>query len=853
MKNLFERHRDRLAAEEREDLWATLQSRIAGKSGQLSRKKGVTLGKDRSRRGWLLSWLRPGGWPVPAGVGAVAVIAIALAITRPWESTRQPLPTEMSGPAGAESAPAAESTPETRSSAPATPNDLSSQSQRLRSRSSEQQPPDPESANQGATPVEGRAGGGSPGGTQAEGRPGAPRDEGRTGPGNPGAVLADGDTPPSLSPPGTLPPSLASGPEAGEADGSPGGKDTKSAAAGSPSRTAAVTPTETAPSPAAVQEAKNLSQDDAGNLPVDNITDLIALKAGVIARADGLHIRGGRSGDVLYQVRGEPVGDVRARDPRGGDASRWPTKSTSTAPDGTPRIPTTGGTTLPNDEVYDSMFFEHNGVNPFIPPDEDPFSTFAVDVDAASYTLMRRYIEGGHLPDQGAVRVEEFVNFFRQDYPSFDDADFRIFIDGAPSPFGSGYQLLRIGIKAREVSVANRKLANLVFVIDVSGSMEREDRLELVKRSLRMLVDELSPDDQVGIVVYGSNGRVLLEPASVGRDHRDREGHPSGWRSRDTWRSPPHHEEARDGGRERILAAIDNLHPDGSTNAEEGLLLGYEMARRMYQSGSINRVILCSDGVANVGNTGPESILERVRGEAGKGIQITTIGFGMGNYNDVLMEQLADKGDGNYYYVDDLTEANRVLVENLTGTLHTIARDAKVQVEFDSLCVARYRLLGFENRDVADRNFRNDRVDAGEIGAGHEVTALYEVKLAPGAKHGRLATVRFRYACPESNRDEAPEVREIDQGFDISRLHRSFQDASPRLRLDAAVAEFAEILRASCWAKESRPADVLPVARAAANDLPGDDAVREFVRLVERAIDLSDKLSPREQREVQGK
>ena len=602
------------------------------------------------------------------------------------------------------------------------------------------------------------------------------------------------------------------------------------------------------------QTGYTLNSDQAADVPPSDVTNLIALKAGVVASAGGLHIRGGRAGEAGYEVDGVPLSNPRAGavaepGPRVGVSYGWGI-SAAKAPDGTPRVPTTGGTTLPNDEVYDSMFFEHYGVNPFIPTDEDPLSTFAVDVDAASYTVMRRYLEGGHLPDKEAVRVEEFVNFFKQGYPRFDDTDFRIFIEGAPSPFGKGYQLLRVGIKAREISADNRKQANLVFVIDTSGSMDREDRLELVKRSLRVLVDELRPSDRIGIVVYGSNGRVLLEPISLGPSPSD-DGHSPPWR--DGWKNPPQIEEAPSAVRERILRAIDNLYPDGSTNAEEGLLLGYEMAGRMYRGDAINRVILCSDGVANVGQTGPESILNRVRGEAAKGIQITTIGFGMGNYNDVLMEQLADKGDGNYYYVDDLAEANRVLSENLTSTLQTIARDAKVQVEFDPSRVLRYRLLGFENRDVADRDFRNDKVDAGEIGAGHEVTALYEVKLAEGADRGRIATVRFRYARPELQRGGAPIVREIEQGFDVPGLFISFRDASPHFRLDAAVAEFAEILRHSFWAKESRIADVVPVARAAADDLPGDDAVREFVWLVERAVDLSDKLSPEEQRDVQGR
>ena len=522
-------------------------------------------------------------------------------------------------------------------------------------------------------------------------------------------------------------------------------------------------------------------------LPVDNIREAVGLKAGTVQSTDGLHFRGGRPGEVKYQVGGLSVGP------------RTP-----------PVVPTTGGTRLPNDEPFDSMFFKNHGVNPFIATDEDPRSTFAVDVDAASYTVARRYIELGHLPPPEAVRVEEFVNFFPQDYPRFGNEDFRILIDGAPSPFGSGYHLLRIGLKGREIEARNRKPAQLTFVIDVSGSMNREDRLELVKRALHLLVDQLRSGDRVGIVVYGTQGRILLEPVAMGGAT----------------------------GRRQVLAAIDQLGPEGSTNAEDGLRLGYQMAQRGFRAKATNRIILCSDGVANVGLTGPESILADVRTKAARGIHLTTIGFGMGNYNDVLMEQLADRGDGNYYYVDDIDEAHRVFVENLTGTLQTIARDAKVQVEFDSTRVLRYRLLGFENRDVADRDFRNDKVDAGEIGAGHEVTALYEVKLAPGASQGTLATVRLRYAQPEQGKDATPRVREIERHFDVAALSRRFEEAAPRFRFDAAVAEFAEILKGSYWAKESRLTDVLTVARSAARGLKGD-AAAGFIPVVEKAATLS--------------
>jgi len=555
-----------------------------------------------------------------------------------------------------------------------------------------------------------------------------------------------------------------------------------------------------------------LAVPEASAQPVRRTYGLLPQKAGVVADGSALHFRGGRSGEASYQVNGVPV------------------------------VPYTGGNALPNDEPYDAMFFQHYGVNPLIPADEDSLSTFAVDVDNAAYTVARRYIELGNLPPDESVRVEEFVNFFPQGYPRFEQPDFRIFTEGAPAPFADGYTLLRVGIKAREIDPRDRKPATLTFVIDVSGSMAREDRLELVKRALYLLVGQLRRGDEVGIVVYGSRGHVLLDPVRIdddlAYDPDDDRMQPAAFENEDLW-------PRQRGARGRVLGAIDRLAPEGSTNAEEGLRLAYQMARDSFRPGAINRLVLCSDGVANVGRTGPESILERVRGAADEGISLTTVGFGMGNFNDVLMEQLADKGDGNYYYVDDLDEARRVFVENLTGTLQTVAREVKVQVAFDPKRVLRYRLLGFENRDVADRDFRNDKIDAGEIGAGHEVTALYEVKLAAGVERGRIAEVRLRWMRPQDETAGEERAIEIAERIDARDLHTRFGSASPHFRLDAAVAELAEILRHSYWAKESRIDDLLPVARDAADEL-GSDASREFVRLARKAAELSDTVEPPE-------
>ena len=379
------------------------------------------------------------------------------------------------------------------------------------------------------------------------------------------------------------------------------------------------------------------------------------------------------------------------------------------------------------------MFFEDYGVNPSVDTEDDNLSTFALDVDTGSYTIMRNYMKDGNLPPSNSVRVEEYVNYFDQGYPNPPAHQaFGINIDGAPSPFTETerYQMMRVGIQGYQVLEEERKDAALTFVIDVSGSMDMDNRLGLVKRSLELLVEQLRPWDTVSIVVYGTEARVVLEP-TPGSD------------------------------KGRILEAIYSLQPEGVTNAEAGIRLGYRMAMRAYNPDGINRVILCSDGVANVGETGPEEILSEVRHYVEEGVTLTTVGFGMDNYNDVLMEQLADNGDGFYAYVDDMREARRLFIEQITGTLQTIAMDAKVQVDFNPEVVMRYRLVGFENRAIADEDFRDNSVDAGEIGAGHSVTALYEIKLYPEA-HGRIATVSMRWQDPDTR-----QVIELARDFDL--------------------------------------------------------------------------------------
>jgi len=463
-----------------------------------------------------------------------------------------------------------------------------------------------------------------------------------------------------------------------------------------------------------------------------------------------------------------------------------------------------GGSKPPNGEDVDAMFFKNYGVNPFIDTEDDHLSTFAMDVDTASYTLARGYLHDGHIPPNDAVRVEEFVNYFKYNYPAPKKDDFAVYSEASPWQFGTGRQnsyLLRLGLKARQISEENRKPAILTFVIDVSGSMAREDRLGLVKKSLRLLIDNLKPEDKIGIAVYETRGRKVMDYKGLVE-------------------------------KDDILATIDSLSTGGSTYAEEGIRIGYEMAEKAFKQGYINRVILCTDGVANEGQTSSADILKVIKEKADKGITLSAIGFGMGNYNDVLLEQLGDKGNGHYAYVDTIAEAKRIFEENLTGTLQLIAKDAKIQVDFNPDVVRSYRLIGYENRDVPDERFRDDKYDGGEVGAGHSVTALYELKLWP-EKKGKIATTYVRYKNAETG-----SVTEFKSEFNTSQLNRGFDDSSKQFRLAATVAEFAEILRSSYWAKGATLEPVLQQAQTLAGEFKGDADVIKLVDLVSKARQL---------------
>lgn len=456
------------------------------------------------------------------------------------------------------------------------------------------------------------------------------------------------------------------------------------------------------------------------------------------------------------------------------------------------------GTPVPPED----MFFENYGVNPFLDTEDDHLSTFAMDVDTASYTLTRSYLRDyEQLPPADSIRVEEMVNYFDVDYagPEGDDA-FAIHLMAAPAPFGyEGHYLLRVGLQGRSIAPEDRDPALLIFVIDVSGSMDRGDRLVLVKKALALLVSELRADDRVGIVVYSDASRSVLDPTPASDNTT-------------------------------IMNAINALHPEGSTNVADGLLLGYGMAQKFMREDELTRVIVLSDGVGNVGPTGPDQILDMVSDGTEDGITLSTIGFGMGNYNDVLMEQLANDGNGNYFYVDNIREARRVFVHNLTGTLQVIGYDAKVQVDFNPQVTDRYRLIGYENRAIADEDFRDDTVDAGEVGAGHSITALYEIALEDADASGTVATVYIRYEDADTR-----EVIELEQAITVADLLPSLDDAPADFKLHAAVAEFAELLRESYWAEGGSYVDVLELAKDLPDAMGGNAEVAEFVDLVKLA------------------
>ena len=483
--------------------------------------------------------------------------------------------------------------------------------------------------------------------------------------------------------------------------------------------------------------------------------------------------------------------------------------------------------TQPNTENYHQT--ERNSIHQTT---LQPVSTFSVDVDTGSYTNVRRLINSGYLPPLDAVRAEEFINYFNYDYPQSDDTSrpFTLTTEVAPSPWNNNRHLLHVGIQGLtpESLGLERPNANLVFLLDVSGSMHSNDKLPLLKSSIRLLSKQLTEHDRVSIVVYAGASGAVLESVAGNQHHQ-------------------------------ITSALDKLQAGGSTNGAAGLSLAYQLAKKGFIPDGINRVILATDGDFNVGVADVDNLKEIIAKQRKARISLTTLGFGTGNYNDHLMEQLANIGDGNHAYIDSLSEARKVLVEELDATLLTIARDVKIQIEFNPAQISEYRLIGYENRVLANEDFSNDQVDAGEIGAGHSVTALYEIALQG---QGGEAHTPLRYG-QDSDIDEAiqttdellelrlrykPVIASTDAQSDSSLLisrvieHNAVLDdlhkASTNMRFSAAVAGFAELLRGSKYVGEVSFSDIVSLA----SDARGEDALgyrSEFLQLVRLADELT--------------
>lgn len=472
--------------------------------------------------------------------------------------------------------------------------------------------------------------------------------------------------------------------------------------------------------------------------------------------------------------------------------------------------------------------YEARPENRFLQVTEQPLSTFSIDVDTASYANVRRFLSAGRLPPREAVRIEELVNYFPYDYPQPDgDAPFAVALEAAECPWRPGHRLVRIGLQGRTVDSQERPAGNLVFLIDVSGSMSAADKLPLVKQGLSMLVDQLTENDSVAIVTYaGAAGLVL--PSTSGDQ------------------------------KEKIRAAIDGLAAGGSTHGSAGIVLAYEQAAAHFIPGGVNRVLLATDGDLNVGVTGDEALVELVTEKAKGGTFLTVLGFGSGNLQDAKLEKIADRGNGIYAYIDGAREARKVLVEQLAGSTITIAKDVKIQVEFNPAQVASYRLLGYENRLLAARDFRDDKKDAGEIGAGHRVTALYEVEIVGDAaaavaageplKYQRqaeprpepvavdpaasreLLTVKLRWKQPAGDTSTLLEVPLSDRGG-------AFDAASADFRFASAVAAFGMILADGQGRGEATLPLVARIAAGALGSAPGGYRA-EFLDLVRRAESL---------------
>jgi Ca-activated chloride channel homolog len=473
-----------------------------------------------------------------------------------------------------------------------------------------------------------------------------------------------------------------------------------------------------------------------------------------------------------------------------------------------------------DEEEFSREGYDNIAENIFHKTKDNPLSTFSIDVDAASYSNVRRFINQGQLPPAGAVRIEEMVNYFHYSYPQPTGNDpFSINTEISDAPWNKEHKLVLIGLQGKKIPTDNLPASNLVFLIDVSGSMSGPNRLGLVKASLKMLVDQLRQEDKVSIVVYAGAAGLVLNPTN-GLD------------------------------KIKIKDAIDNLEAGGSTAGGAGIKLAYKTAKQHFVKNGNNRVILCTDGDFNVGVSSNDELVRMVEEERKSGVFLTVLGYGMGNYQDSKMQQLADKGNGNHAYIDGINEAKKVLVNEFGGTLFTIAKDVKLQVEFNPAKVQGYRLIGYENRMLKSEEFNDDKKDAGELGSGHTVTALYEVipvgvkssflkdvdplkyqkniePLSKPTAGGEILTVKFRYKQPDGDVSKLIEHPVLDKQVPILKTSDNF-------RFAASVAQFGMLLRDSEFKSAASYADVLNLAtKAKGTDEEGYRT--EFIRMVQNA------------------
>lgn len=471
----------------------------------------------------------------------------------------------------------------------------------------------------------------------------------------------------------------------------------------------------------------------------------------------------------------------------------------------------------PNRETYDRI-----EENPFLRVSANPLSTFSIDVDTASYSNVRRFINEGKLPPKDAVRLEELINYFPYNYPQPEgDRPFSVTTEISQAPWSPTHKLVHVGLQGKNISRENLPPSNLVFLIDVSGSMDEPNKLSLLKSAFRLLVNELRAQDRVSIVTYAGAAGVALPPTPGNQ-------------------------------KDKILDAIEKLKAAGSTNGGEGIKLAYSLAKENFMKSGNNRVILATDGDFNLGVSSDEELVRLIEEKREQGVFLTVLGVGDGNFQDAKMQKLADKGNGNYAYIDNLLEARKVLVKEMGSTLLTIAKDVKIQVEFNPAKVQGYRLIGYENRLLQNQDFKDDKKDAGELGAGHAVTALYEiiptgvksdVKLqnvdlkyqqktveAAGYKSDELMQVKLRYKAPNQTTSQLLTYPVVDRGVKL-------ENASTNFKFSAAVAEFGMVLRDSQYKGQASFDEVLNLANQSQEaDLDGYRA--EFIRLVTRSKTL---------------